>query len=78
MLVLTRHFNESILIGDDIVITIVGIDRGRVKLGITAPGHVPILRKELAERIAAGMATIEGRDVTIAPAQTAPARGTTA
>lgn len=75
MLVLTRQFNESVLIGGDITITIVGIERGRVKLGITAPGHVPILRKELAERIAAGLATVDGRDVTIAPAQPAPREG---
>lgn len=47
MLVLTRRINESIMIGDDIVITILAVDGDKAKLGIEAPRDVAILREEL-------------------------------
>jgi len=47
MLVLTRKANESIMIGDDIEITIVEIKGDHVKLGITAPKNVSVHRKEV-------------------------------
>jgi len=50
MLILTRRKEESVFINDDIKITILGIDRGVVKLGFEAPGDVIILREELLER----------------------------
>lgn len=47
MLVITRKKGESILIGDNIEITVVKTDEGAVKLSISAPKEVTILRKEL-------------------------------
>lgn len=47
MLVLTRRRNESIQIGEDIEITVLSIDGDQVKLGIDAPKHVDIHRKEV-------------------------------
>ena len=47
MLVLTRQLDEEIQIAEDIVIRVVSIDRGRVRLGITAPKDIPIWRAEL-------------------------------
>jgi carbon storage regulator len=47
MLVLSRKKGESLLIGNDIEITIVKVDDGSVKLAISAPKSVSILRKEL-------------------------------
>jgi carbon storage regulator len=47
MLVLTRKLKESIQIGDDIEITVLAISGDQVKLGISAPKHVEIHRKEI-------------------------------
>lgn len=47
MLVLSRKLGEKILIGENISITIVDIDRGKIRLGIEAPRDVPIYRQEL-------------------------------
>lgn len=51
MLIITRKKGESIMIGDDIEITISKIDDGSVKIGIEAPKNVSILRKELYEEV---------------------------
>jgi carbon storage regulator len=51
MLVLSRHRDESIMIGDNIVITIVDIRGDKVRLGIEAPGEVPVHRQEVYEAI---------------------------
>ncbi len=47
MLVLTRRINESILVGNDITITILEVDADRIKIGIEAPHSMKILRAEL-------------------------------
>lgn len=47
MLVLSRKLGEKIVIGDNITITVVDIDRGKIRLGIEAPRDVPIYREEL-------------------------------
>ena len=51
MLVITRKKGESILLGDDIEITIVNVDDQNVKIAITAPREVLILRKELLNQV---------------------------
>lgn len=51
MLVLSRHRDESIMIGDNIVITIVDIRGDKVRLGIQAPTNVPVHREEVYEAI---------------------------
>jgi carbon storage regulator len=47
MLILSRKLDESIVIGDNITVKILSIDKGSVKLGIDAPSDVSILREEL-------------------------------
>jgi carbon storage regulator len=47
MLVLSRKLNEKIVIDGGIVITVVKIDRNQVRLGIEAPGHIPVYREEI-------------------------------
>lgn len=51
MLVLSRHRDESIIIGDNIVITIVDIRGDKVRLGIDAPTEIPVHRQEVYEAI---------------------------
>jgi len=47
MLILGRNPGQAILIGDNIVITIVSSKNGQVRVGIEAPREIPVLRKEL-------------------------------
>ncbi|HCD09350.1 MAG TPA: carbon storage regulator [Thermoanaerobacter sp.] len=49
MLILTRKVGQAIVIGEDIEIKILEIDDGQIKLGITAPKNISVLRKELIE-----------------------------
>ena len=53
MLVLSRQVDEKIIIGDQIVITVVEIRRGLVRLGIDAPRNVPVHREEVYKAIKA-------------------------
>jgi carbon storage regulator len=51
MLVLSRKLNQSIMIGSDVRIVVVGVDRDHVKLGIEAPRDVPVHRFEVFDEI---------------------------
>ena len=51
MLVLSRKKNESIVIADNIVITVVEIRRDKVRLGIEAPKDIPVHRREVYDAI---------------------------
>jgi carbon storage regulator len=51
MLILTRHLGESIMIGDDVVVTILGVRGNQVRVGINAPKHVAVHREEVYQRI---------------------------
>jgi carbon storage regulator len=48
MLVLSRKLGEKIVIGDNIVITVVKIDRNQIRIGIEAPSDVAVYREEIA------------------------------
>ena len=51
MLILTRKVGEVIMIGDDIVVKVLGVRSGQVKIGIEAPRELPVHRHEIFERI---------------------------
>ena len=51
MLVLSRQRDETIMIGDDVEITVVDIRGEKVRLGINAPPHIPVHRKEVYDAI---------------------------
>ena len=57
MLVLSRHKEESIMIGDDIEVKVVGIRGGHVRLGIEAPPQVSVHRREIYDRTARNLQT---------------------
>lgn len=69
MLVLTRKSNQSIIIGNDIEVTIVEVRGEQVRLGITAPKEIPIYRREIYEAISRGKQ--EGQKETDAAATNA-------
>lgn len=65
MLVLTRKLDESIIIGEDIEVKVISIDKGVVKLGIDAPRDITIVRNELLEDVKEyNIAASKGVDVT--------------
>jgi carbon storage regulator len=47
VLVLTRKTNQSIMIGDDVEVTVLAVSRDKIRLGITAPRDIPVFRKEV-------------------------------
>ena len=49
MLILTRRAGESFFIGEDVLVTIADVSGDKVKVSITAPREIPILRKELRD-----------------------------
>ncbi len=51
MLVLTRKVGEKLLVGEDILVSVIEVNRGSVRLGVEAPQSVSILRFEVYERI---------------------------
>lgn len=51
MLVLSRKLNQAIMIGDDVRIVVVSVDRDTVKLGIEAPRTIPVHRSEVYDEI---------------------------
>jgi len=53
MLVLSRKLNESIVIDDKVVVTVLGVKGDRVRLGIEAPGEIPVHRQEVHEKMVA-------------------------
>jgi carbon storage regulator len=65
MLVLTRKTNQSIMIGDEIEVSVLAVSRDKIRLGITAPKDVPVFRKEvylsiLREKVSADGAAPDG------------------
>lgn len=50
MLVLTRRIGETIMIGDNACVTVLGFKRGQIRLGVTAPKELPVDREEVYKR----------------------------
>ncbi len=62
MLILTRRVGETLMIGDDITVTVLGVKGNQTRIGINAPRDVAVHREEIYERIRA-----QGNNVAAAP-----------
>lgn len=51
MLILTRRTGETVMIGNDVTLTVLGVKGNQVRIGINAPKNVPVHRSEIYERI---------------------------
>jgi carbon storage regulator len=51
MLILTRRIGETIMIGDDVIVTVLGVSGNQVRVGIKAPRAVAVHREEVYERL---------------------------
>jgi carbon storage regulator len=54
MLILTRRVGESLMIGDDVTITVLGVKGNQVRIGVDAPRDVAVHREEILNRIQEG------------------------
>ena len=73
MLVLSRKLNQAIMIGDNVRIVVVAVDRDQVKLGIDAPREIPVHRSEVFEEIQRANRAAAGLDAQ-APEAAPPVR----
>ena len=62
MLVLTRRVGETLMIDDDVTVTVLGVKGNQVRIGIQAPKEVAVHREEIYERIKAGEQQRNGTD----------------
>jgi len=51
MLILTRRTGETVMIGNEVTLTVLGVKGNQVRIGINAPKNVPVHREEIYERI---------------------------
>jgi carbon storage regulator len=72
MLILTRRVGETVMIGDDVTITVLGVKGNQVRVGINAPKHVAVHREEIYERIKREQHADDGAE-TPKPTEYAPA-----
>jgi carbon storage regulator len=77
MLILTRRVGESVVIGEDVTVTVLGVKGNQVRIGINAPKTVSVHREEIFERIKNGRTAGDGAgssdNETPAPRETTPA-----
>jgi carbon storage regulator len=51
MLILTRRVGETLMVGDEVTVTVLGVKGNQVRLGVNAPKHIAVHREEIYQRI---------------------------
>jgi carbon storage regulator len=64
MLILTRRLGETVVVGNDVSVTIIGVRGHQIRLGISAPKNVAVHRKETYERIRRGQHPARSRAIS--------------
>jgi carbon storage regulator len=72
MLILTRRVGESVVIGEDVTVTVLGVKGNQVRIGINAPKHVAVHREEIYERIKSGRGDTSDDEPTNVPRESLP------
>lgn len=67
MLILTRRVGETLMIGDEVTVTVLGVKGNQVRIGINAPREVAVHREEIYRRIKAEASAAQRSELSLAP-----------